>query len=97
MKKFYLRFSAVWLGLAALWLLLAFDPGCENFRRANTAVTQKDASGHSWLGDAVRAVPTLLLDPADPVAWGNAAGTVIVYLATLLGIKKVASMRKAKP
>jgi len=96
MKKLYARFSIIWLGLAVLWLGLAFNPGCDQIRNANQVVTKEDSHGHSWLGDAIKSIPSIIADPVNPVAWGHAVGAIVIYVGTLLGVRKVVAIRKAR-
>lgn len=71
----------------------AIAPGCSFLQRGAQGATQKDETGESALSRFLKAVPGLVINPADPEGWGKAIGLVIAFLGSALGLKKLKSMK----
>lgn len=64
-------------------------PGCGFLQRGSQAATQKEKDGESAFTRFVKAVPGLILNPADPEGWGKAIGLVVTFIAGGFGLKKL--------
>lgn len=83
--------SCFWLAFAVGLTVAAL--GCGTLNDAVTAVTTPTETGTVPLSDAVSAVPELIANPADPVAWGKIVTVAVIFFGGLFGVYKVRQAR----